>query len=198
MAETQRIKNNIAIFDLGSNTFNFLIGELGGLAPKILCQDKRAVKFGVLSRSKDPLVIAATLERAENTLTDFVHIAREYECQRIIARGTASFRDYEKSEQFIASIQEKLGFKIDQITGLQEAEHIFYGISSKVAHHIPDRVYLIMDIGGGSVEFIIGQNQEMLYKTSLPLGAILAHETILPSNPYSDKDQDAFRDWITS
>ncbi|MFT5337665.1 MAG: exopolyphosphatase/guanosine-5'-triphosphate,3'-diphosphate pyrophosphatase, partial [Luteibaculaceae bacterium] len=42
------------------------------------------------------------------------------------------------------------------------------------------------------------QNQEMLYKTSLPLGAILAHETILPSNPYSDKDQDAFRDWITS
>lgn len=198
MAETQRIKKNIAIFDLGSNTFNFLIGELGGLEPKILHQDKRAVKFGLLSRSTDSQVISDTLERAENTLADFTNIARDYQCDRIIARGTASFRDYAKSEEFIGDIQQKLGFTIEQITGLQEADHIFYGIAVKVRKHIPDQVYLIMDIGGGSVEFIIGKNDEMLYKTSLPLGAIRAHETIHPSNPYTPKNQDNFRDWINT
>ena len=111
-----------------------------------------------------------TYQRNMDAFEEFVEEARSNKAEKIYAIGTSALRDAQNGEQFITQAERKTGIKIEIITGTFEAELAFYGVSSG----LEDRGrLLIIDIGGGSTEFVIGSKIEgILFRKSIDLGAV--------------------------
>ncbi len=163
-----------AIIDLGTNTFQLLIGEVdetkGRL--KILENVHRAVQLGMGAMETIEIQFDAQ-QRALKTLAEFKQLASEYLVppNEISCLGTSILRRAKNTVEFTQKVHETLGLNIKIISGLEEADYIYQGI----LHSLPSKWCqrsLVMDIGGGSVEFILFEGQEVEFKISLELGGL--------------------------
>lgn len=159
-----------AIIDLGTNTFQLLIAEQMQGKMHVLYEDHRPVALGKGAMETGLLQLDA-MARALDALERFLWHAQDKSCVSIQGIGTSILRNARNANAFIELVESQLGIPIQVISGLQEADYIFQGIR----HSLPDpwnEVSLVMDIGGGSVEFILFKDQTILYKTSLELGGL--------------------------
>ncbi|MEN9958952.1 MAG: hypothetical protein RLZZ474_1196 [Bacteroidota bacterium] len=161
-----------AIIDLGTNTFQLLIAEKDSSDGKmnVLYEDHRPVGLGKGAMETGLLQLDA-MARALEALERFRWHAQDKGCVSIQGIGTSILRNAKNSGAFIEFVETQLEIPIQVISGIQEADYIFQGIR----HSLPDpwnEVSLVMDIGGGSVEFILFQDQTILFKTSLELGGL--------------------------
>jgi exopolyphosphatase/guanosine-5'-triphosphate,3'-diphosphate pyrophosphatase len=161
-----------AIIDLGTNTFQLLIAdnnpENGKL--RVLYNDHRPVGLGKGAMNTGLLQLDA-MARSLEALERFLWHAQDKGCHSIQGIGTSVLRNAQNAGAFIELVESQLGIPIQVISGNQEADYIFQG----VRHSLPDswnEVSMVMDIGGGSVEFIIFQGSEIMFKTSLELGGL--------------------------
>ncbi len=179
---------NIAILDLGTNTFHILIVELlpGGGWRKVL-QRRITVKLGEGGIGDNRIAIQP-YKRGLQALLKFKSFIKEYDVKYHFAFGTAALRTAKNGQQFIKQAQLETGIHIELISGDEEARLIAIGVIS--ALNIKKRTGLIMDIGGGSVEFIIYHNDDMLWKGSFKLGAALIKELVHPSDPITASELD--------
>lgn len=169
------------IIDLGTNTFNLLIADLAkGKAFESLLNTKSAVMLGD-EGINEGYISDKAFSRAYAVLRGFSQQIKDFNCDKIVAFGTSAIRTATNSEAFITKIREDLGIDIEPITGQQEAEYIYRGVSQAV--EFSDDNYLILDIGGGSIEFIIANNFLVLWKQSLKLGGARLLEKFKPSDP---------------
>lgn len=157
-----------AVIDLGTNTFHLLIAESGTDHYRISFQDRILVKIGEDGISKGVITDSA-IERAAAAMDKFVAIIGREQVQYVKVFATSAIRNAENSSELLSSLEERTGFKINVISGDQEAEYIYYGVKSGL--EIGEDSALIMDIGGGSVEFIIGNQHEISWKRSFEIGA---------------------------
>lgn len=163
------MKGRIAIIDLGTNTFHLLIVECSGSqAPKILHREKQAVKIGLGGINKGIITDAAQL-RALTCLRDFKKTLNEYNVVQTKAFGTSALRGALNGVEIVQRIRQDTGIEINLISGEQEAEYIYFGVRSALDLGIEKS--LIVDIGGGSVEFIIGNRETISWKQSVDIGA---------------------------
>ncbi len=163
-----------AIIDLGTNTFQLLVATRGNISEpmQIICQLQRPVQLG-LGAMETGLLQEDAMERALMALTEFRAVALANGCQntQIHAIGTSILRRASNTPQFVAEVHHRLGIKIQVISGIEEADLIYHGIY----HSLPQPwgpTSLVMDIGGGSVEFILFKGSNILYKVSLELGGL--------------------------
>lgn len=163
-----------AIIDLGTNTFQLLVATRGNISEpmQIICQLQRPVQLG-LGAMETGLLQENAMERALMALTEFRAVALANGCQntQIHAIGTSILRRASNTPQFVADVHHRLGIKIQVISGIEEADLIYHGIF----HSLPQPwgpTSLVMDIGGGSVEFILFKGSNILYKVSLELGGL--------------------------
>ena len=163
-----------AIIDLGTNTFQLLVATRGNISEpmQIICQLQRPVQLG-LGAMETGLLQENAMERALMALTEFRAVALANGCQntQIHAIGTSILRRASNTPQFVAEVHHRLGIKIQVISGIEEADLIYHGIY----HSLPQpwgSTSLVMDIGGGSVEFILFKGSNILYKVSLELGGL--------------------------
>ena len=163
-----------AIIDLGTNTFQLLVATRGNISKpmQIICQLQRPVQLG-LGAMETRLLQENAMERALMALTEFRAVALANGCQntQIHAIGTSILRRASNTPQFVAEVHHRLGIKIQVISGIEEADLIYHGIF----HSLPQPwgpTSLVMDIGGGSVEFILFKGSNILYKVSLELGGL--------------------------
>lgn len=163
-----------AIIDLGTNTFQLLVATRGNISEpmQIICQLQRPVQLG-LGAMETGLLQEDAMERALMALTEFRAVALANGCQntQIHAIGTSILRRASNTPQFVAEVHHRLGIKIQVISGIEEADLIYHGIF----HSLPQPwgpTSLVMDIGGGSVEFILFKGSNILYKVSLELGGL--------------------------
>lgn len=163
-----------AVIDLGTNTFQLLVGTCHHpSAPlHILENVQRPVQLGKGAMEEGFIQLDA-IARAEVVLAEFVAIAQAHGClaHEITALGTSILRNASNGNAIIADWRRVFGFHVELISGLQEASHIFEG----VFHSLPQpwiRPTLLMDIGGGSVEFIFFEGDQVHFKTSLELGGL--------------------------
>ena len=163
-----------AIIDLGTNTFQLLVATRGNISEpmQIICQLQRPVQLG-LGAMETGLLQENAMERALMALTEFRAVALANGCQntQIHAIGTSILRRASNTPQFVAEVHHRLGIKIQVISGIEEADLIYHGIY----HSLPQPwgpTSLVMDIGGGSVEFILFKGSNILYKVSLELGGL--------------------------
>lgn len=170
----------IAVIDCGTNTFNLLVCTIKADSFSSIYRTKRVVKLGSEGISKGIIGEAPQL-RAINALSNFKKIISKYNVDKVIAIGTAALRDAKQKSIFLEKIRKQTGFNIELINGPREAELIYKGVCR--AFDIGDDNSLIIDIGGGSVEFIIGNDKKILWKKSFRIGAARLIEMFIPSDP---------------
>lgn len=158
----------VAIIDLGTNTFHLLIAEKTGSKTHILHREKQAVKIGMGGFNKKVITPEAFL-RGTSCLKNFKDTMEKWNVEKSIAIGTSALRDAANGSDFIHQVNLDTGISITLISGDQEAEYIYYGVRSAVS--LGTEKSMIIDIGGGSVEFILADSKTIFWKKSFDIGA---------------------------
>ncbi len=172
-----------ALIDMGTNTFHLLLVEINGVGFKTIYKEKIAVKLGQGGISQNQLAPEAQ-KRAFHTLKHFKNLIDGEHIDQVFAFATSAVRNAENGAEFVEKVREDIGIHINVISGEQEAQLIYEGIN--LSGSLNGHTNLMMDIGGGSVEFIIGTSQEVFWKRSFEIGgqrlldAFHYHDPILP------------------
>jgi exopolyphosphatase/guanosine-5'-triphosphate,3'-diphosphate pyrophosphatase len=176
----------IAIIDLGTNTFNILIVETDASnAYKQIFQTKIAVKLGEGGITKG-FIAPIPFQRGIDALVQYKIILDDYKVEKIFAFATSAIRSASNGNEFVSTAKEKTAIDIQVISGDKEAELIYYGVRSAVK--MSNETSLIIDIGGGSTEFIIANKDQIFWKQSFLLGAARLLERFNPSDPITNKE----------
>ncbi|MBD1394983.1 Ppx/GppA phosphatase family protein [Mucilaginibacter glaciei] len=158
----------VAVMDLGTNTFHLLIAEGPANNFTEIFHTQEGVKLGE-GGINEGLIQPAAFERGIATMQRFRDHLLDHHVTELRAIGTSALRNAKNGQDFITAVNEKAGIQIELISGDQEAAYIYNGIDASGC--LTDRNALIIDIGGGSVEFIIGNEDEILWKQSFEIGA---------------------------
>lgn len=158
----------VAVMDLGTNTFHLLIASGDASAPTELYHVTEPVKLGE-GGMKDGKIQHGAYERGVKTMERFHQQIIAHNAGRVKAIATSAVRTTSNGKRFIEEVKAKTGIIIETIDGEMEARYIYDGI--KAGQCLTTKNSLILDIGGGSVEFIIGNNERILWKQSFEIGA---------------------------
>jgi exopolyphosphatase/guanosine-5'-triphosphate,3'-diphosphate pyrophosphatase len=173
----------IAVIDLGTNTFNLLIVDIGeDQGYKILYNNKLPVKLGKSGIDKKEIRPDA-ITRGLNALERHLQTIGEYQVEKTYAFATSAIRSARNGDQFVKLAKQRCGIDVEIINGEREAELIYYGV--KQAVKLTEEKVLILDIGGGSNEFIIADKNTIFWKKSYPLGVARLLSKFKPSDPIS-------------
>ena len=158
-----------AAVDLGSNSFHMLIARIQNGQLEIIDREKEMVQIarGV---KKDGHLNLAAQTRALDCLHRFSERLRDIPVNQIRAVGTKTLRTTSHSKSFLKKAEKILGAPIQIISGYEEARLVYAGLSHSVLNDHNRR--LVIDIGGGSTEFIIGEDYEPLLLESLSMGCV--------------------------
>jgi exopolyphosphatase / guanosine-5'-triphosphate,3'-diphosphate pyrophosphatase len=157
----------IAVIDLGTNTCNLVIAELNGTDCKILYQGKEPVRLSGTKDEKNWISENAFL-RASQAVANYIKKAGDYSVNQKFLVATSAVREAINRDEFVAFIQDKTGLLADVVSGDREAELIFNGVL--LAFGTIGQPSLILDIGGGSNEFVITDGRDIIWKDSIPAG----------------------------
>lgn len=183
---------------MGTNTFHLLIvAPQADGPPHVLVRTKTAVKLGEGGISLGVLTDAA-MERAHRALKSFrgeidLHNVSPHHV-RVVA--TSAVRNAANGRAFLEEVFSRTGFHVDVIDGDREAELIWAGVRGAVplGEGPPS---LLMDIGGGSIEFIIADQREIFWKQSFEIGAQRLLDRFFWRDPISAAEEAAERDYLT-
>lgn len=176
----------IAVIDLGTNTFNLLIVEtdsVGGY--KKLSSNRIPVKLGEGTINKG-FIAEVPFSRGIAALKEYAKIIADQHIETVVALATSAIRTAKNGLDFVEKAKSEAGIHVEIIDGNREAELIYLG--NRKAVQMSDKLSLIMDIGGGSTEFIIGNKDEIIWKQSFMQGAARLLEFVKPSNPITDEE----------
>lgn len=158
----------IAIIDLGTNTFHLLVADEKDAGYHVVHRDRLPVKIGMGGINRG-LITPDAIQRALLALQSFRNTIERLKVDRVFAFGTSALRNARNSDKVIDSIRRLTNITVNIISGDKEAEFIYEGVRS--ALHLGTEKSLIIDIGGGSVEFIVANNDRMFWKESVEIGA---------------------------
>ncbi len=127
-------------------------------------------------------------------LEKFSQKCREYGCDKVFCIGTAALRNSKNKEEFIKRAKEKTGIDLEVISGKKEAFLGYKGVVGGI--DLADDYALILDIGGGSTEFIFGSSREIFYRKSIDLGALALTEKFITSMPEDRQELKKLEDFI--
>lgn len=144
-----------------------MIAEINGGKNHIICREKVAVKLGKAGINQD-VIQEDAIERAILTLRNFKSKIDEEGITKIHAFGTSALRNAQNTKDVIERIKLSTGIDVSVISGDEEAELIYQGVRS--AMDLTDETSLIMDIGAGSIEFILANRSEIFWKRSIEIG----------------------------
>ncbi len=176
------MSSKVAAIDIGTNTFHLLIVEWDGIEKKFneLIRKRFFVKLGAKNLFN---IDAEAYQRGLIAMEEFALLIEKHQIKKVIAYGTSAIRNAENASQFIKDVHSRTKILIEKISGDKEAELIFKGIKlSYPFREVPD---LIMDIGGGSVEFIIADQNKMHYAQSFKIGVTLLKNQFHTNEPIS-------------
>jgi exopolyphosphatase/guanosine-5'-triphosphate,3'-diphosphate pyrophosphatase len=159
----------VAAVDLGSNSFRVEIGRIVGNQIYPLDGLKESVRLAS-GLTRDKLLDGASQLRALEALSRFGERLRGFDPGAVRAVATNTFRVAKNAGQFLTQAEAALGFPIEIISGREEARLIYLGVAHSLPN--PQTQQLVIDIGGGSTEFIIGRNFHPQLLESLYMGCI--------------------------
>ena len=165
------ITRRLALIDLGTNTFHLLIVEMPtvpGEKPLVLLRTKAGVRLGEGGISQG-FIAPEAYARALHTLAGFREEMELHEVTETRATATSAMRVTRNGPDLVRDIFEQTGIRVDVISGSREAELICAGIRQAVP--LGSEPHLLVDIGGGSVEFIIADENAIFWKQSFEIGA---------------------------
>lgn len=165
-----------AAVDLGSNSFHMVIARVQDERVEIIDREKEMIQLARGIDSEGHLSLAAQ-KRALACLGRFAERLRDIPREQVRAVGTKTLRSASQSKHFIRAAEAALGLPIQIISGYEEARLVYSGLAHSVTNDHNQR--LVIDIGGGSTEVIIGRDYEPLHLESLNMGCVTYTETYL-------------------
>ncbi|MES3628736.1 MAG: Ppx/GppA phosphatase family protein [Longimonas sp.] len=190
--ETQSVPApmRVCVIDLGTNSFHAIIVDAYANGSfKVVDRMKEMVRLGDNGLAEGRLADAA-MERGLQALKRIYLLAKGQGAQSFSACATSAIREAANGGDFITQVKNEIGLRIEPISGAQEAHLIYEGVRRAVDLSRPS---VVVDIGGGSVEFVVCTGSTVHYATSLKLGAARMTEIFVDSDPMSAANQEALR-----
>jgi len=177
----------VAAVDLGTNSTRLLVADV---EDGRLDEVARRLKITRLGEGVDERkrLLPAPIARVRNVLTDFRREAERLGAERTLAVATSAVRDAENGEAFLGEVEWSYGFQTHLLSGDEEAQLTFRGVST--GRDVAEDT-LVIDIGGGSTELVVGGPDGLRFHDSLDLGAVRLTERFLHSDPSADDELDA-------
>lgn len=182
--EQRAASDSVAAVDLGSNSFHLIVAHIGDGHYRVIDRHKEMVRLGEgLTSDKDlkPEVAEralACLERMGQRLSQMPH-------ENVRAVGTNTLRQVRPESRFLAAAEAALGHPIDVIAGREEARLIYLGVARGLAAGDSNR--LVVDIGGGSTEVIVGRGFEPVQRESLHMGCVSMSQRFFSNDKITEK-----------
>ncbi|MDT0686796.1 Ppx/GppA phosphatase family protein [Autumnicola psychrophila] len=175
----------IAAIDMGTNSFHAVLVDIypdGSF--RTVDKLKEMVKLG--EKGMDNYLSEEAMERGLEALKRIKFLCDRQNVEQILAYATSAIREAANGGDFIQQIIDEVGIKARAISGKMEAEMIAYAVKHGIS--LTEEMVLMVDIGGGSVEFIIGNKDESVYFTSLKLGVARMAAGFINSDPITEKE----------
>lgn len=173
-----------AVIDLGTNTFNLLVGSVFGDKLEIIYCEKEAVLLGMNGINNGSIAEDSWM-RAMQTLFRFKKRCEKQNVDEIIGFGTSALRGAKNGELFVKEVYENIGIRIHIISGSQEAQLIYRGVRWLFDFK---QAATIMDIGGGSTEFIAANAGGIVEAQSFDIGVSRLYENLNKRNNLTAND----------
>jgi len=175
----------IASIDIGTNTILLLIAETGEGELKPLLEIETIVGLGK-GLQKNGVLSREAMERGVQALAQYMDHCRAFGVGEIFAVGTSALREAGNSREFLGMVKEKLNLSIDIISGEEEAHFSYLSVARDLKKI--DKPILVVDVGGGSTEFMLGQGEQVRRWVSLPMGSVRFTEQFLLSDPVQERE----------
>ncbi len=182
-----------AVIDVGTNSVKLLVADVGGRDVRPVGEDSRQTRLGkgfYETNRLQPEAIARTAEAVQ----EFARVAREDKAASIRVIATSAARDALNANELTSAITRASGIKVEIITGDQEAEWAFQGVTTDT--QLARTPLLLLDVGGGSTEFILGQGDKKHFAQSFPLGTVRLLEKFPHGDPPTRSELTACREWL--
>lgn len=168
MTDSSEKRDTVAVMDLGTNTFHLLIARGNATEPEELYHTTVPVRLGE-GGINNGVIQPAAYKRGVDTMILFNDQIKKFKAGHVSAIATSALRSAANGYNFIEEVKTKTGIEIKTITGDREAKYIYEGV--KAGKCLSKHNSLILDIGGGSVEFILGNEDKIIWKQSFEIGA---------------------------
>lgn len=176
------VTKRIAAIDLGSNSFHMTLAEITD--GKLIVHHKEKCKVRLAAGLDENLYLSPeSIERALITLSTFGKLLREFQPQAVFAVGTFTFRTAKNITVLTKKSREVLPYDINILSGEEEASLIYQGVYQRASI---DKPTLVIDIGGGSTELIIGHNSTPVLLHSVGVGCVSLTHNFFVGNTISD------------
>jgi len=186
--------SKIAVIDVGTNSVHMVLAEvLPDFTYKILDRFKDMARLGNGAFESQRLSDEA-IARGLSVISRLVTLAKNKGYDRMIAVATSAVREAKNGGDFIDTVKEQTGLRVRVISGVEEARLIFLGVKNSVP--MTEQPALAIDVGGGSVEVMAGNRDQLLHAKSLKLGAIRLSDQFLKRTPPSERMLDELEELI--
>jgi len=182
-----------AVIDVGTNSIKLLVADVSGRDVRPVHEESRQTRLGqgfYDSHQLQPESIARTAE----AVWEFGEIAREKNATAIRVIATSAARDAMNPKDLTNAIERASGLKTEIISGAREADWVFQGVATDPG--LSQQPLLLLDVGGGSTEFIVGQGTKKNFGHSFPLGTVRLMEKFPPADPPKKSEFTASRNWL--
>lgn len=176
---------SVASIDIGTNTVLLLIAQVEGETFRPLLEMETTVRLGE-GLQKSGIISQEAMSRGYQTLAHYIDHCREMEVQKIFAVGTSALREAKNSGDFLKMIEERLDLSIQIISGEEEAHLSYLAVAKDLKE--TGTPHLVIDVGGGSTELILGKDVHIIKWVSLPLGLVRLTEQFLISDPIKGEE----------
>jgi exopolyphosphatase/guanosine-5'-triphosphate,3'-diphosphate pyrophosphatase len=179
-----------AVIDIGTNSVKVLVADIEGEKVIPVIEDSKQTRLGknfYQTRRLQADAIALTAEAVRK----FVGIAKEHGATSIRVIGTSAARDATNSEELAQAVENASQLPLEIITGHQEAEWVFQGVTAN-SDFASNRI-LILDVGGGSTEMILGVSGKIMFQESFEMGAVRLLEECPHAEPPTANDLELCR-----
>jgi exopolyphosphatase/guanosine-5'-triphosphate,3'-diphosphate pyrophosphatase len=182
-----------AVIDVGTNSVKLLVADVRGRDVQPVHEESRQTRLGKDFYEKSRLQPEAIAYTA-GAVWEFVEIAREKGTDFIRVIATSAARDAVNPADLTASIERACGLKTEIISGDREADWVFQGVATD--KELVGQPLLLLDVGGGSTEFILGHSSKKSFAHSFPLGTVRLMEQFPHSDPPKKTEFAACRGWL--
>ena len=185
----------IAAIDIGTNSIHMIVVQINSRIPSFsaIATEKDSVRLGERCVQTGRLSDEA-MTRALATLQRFWEICHSLKVEEIVAVATSAVREAPNGLEFIGTIQQSVGLQVSLISGQEEARRIYLGVLS--AMELQEQNHVIIDIGGGSTELILGNGHEPEFLSSTKVGAVRLTDLFFTCDPPSAREIDRLQGYV--
>lgn len=192
-SEPDNKMERVASIDIGTNTILLLIAKVEGGEIHPLFEKETVARLGE-GVQKNGILLKEAMDRGFQTLAQYLKWCQQMGVEKVFAVGTSALREAKNSEIFLKMIKGKLDLSIEIISGEEEA-HLSFLAVAKDLKEVKEST-LVVDVGGGSTEFILGKGGQISQWISLPLGSVRFTEQFLFSDPVQEEEWRRMEDEI--